>query len=103
MPGNQNPADLLSRGVTAYQFRKSGLWHFGQPLLTDRWPDQNVMATCINTKDKETVTTVSFQSNAVFDPIYMCNSYNKTIRVIVYVLRFITNLNPINLVQFAYG
>lgn len=40
MPSEENPADILSRGATLSEFKKSHLWRFGPHWLINRklWP-----------------------------------------------------------------
>ena len=48
-PGNQNPADLVTRGISAVQLRESSLWWIGPHWLqqpSSHWPKCKVQSSC---------------------------------------------------------
>ena len=64
-PTADNPADLLTRGITSTQLQSSLLWHFGPQWLTtrDNWPvwkpstTLHLQAAAISTSEFVPVTT----------------------------------------------
>ena len=45
MPGNINPADMLTRGIEAVQLKNNNLWWNGPEFLTrtkDDWPRMDI-------------------------------------------------------------
>jgi len=75
-PTNDNPADLLTRGVRAVQLTSLCLWKQGPPWLTDeaRWPawnhrdilhlqvDEDVMETDSSTTELPSAATPSIHN-----------------------------------------
>ncbi|XP_062712488.1 uncharacterized protein LOC134289857 [Aedes albopictus] len=91
--GRENPADLVSRGMTVEKFLSSNLWHHGPAWLTapeTEWP--------INTQQQKTPEEIlerrrmvaavqnKPEVNGMFDTS-LC--YNRLTRVTAYCLRFI--------------
>ena len=95
--GKDNPADLLTRGVSINTFRKSRCWFYGPSWLTNTWPAQNINTVIIeepislytNTNVSDPVT------ESIFD-IERYGNYSKLLRVVAYVFRYFTKLriNP---------
>ncbi|XP_060559755.1 uncharacterized protein LOC132719842 [Ruditapes philippinarum] len=95
-PTKENPADLLTRGISVTHFKNSNLWFHGPTWLTtpDSWPvwqekDTYVtMTTFIDpaTKPKDTILPLS---NISFIDMSRFSSLRKLLRVTAYVLRFI--------------
>ena len=105
-PTNDNPADLLTRGLSAAQLTASSLWQHGPPWLTDetRWPawnrseilhlqvDDDVMET--NTSNTELPSTVTSGIHNLIEVVNY-SSLPRVLRVSAYVCRFIYNTrNP---------
>ena len=91
----ENPADLLTRGLSGGELRTSRLWWSGPSWLEqneDNWPvQQNLkpVEEIPELKSKELVTLVTHTSLPMFDNI---SSLKTLRRVMAYVLRFVHNL-----------
>ena len=96
-----NPADILSRGCSADELLQSALWERGPPWLTDHslWPrwspkslaaDDVVLATAVDSH----VQGVQSHSGSLQDLINISRfqSYERVLRIVSYVLKFISNL-----------
>ena len=96
-----NPADILSRGCSADELLQSALWERGPPWLTDHslWPrwsskslaaDHVVLATAVDSH----VQGVQSHSGSLQDLINISRfpSYERVLRIVSYVLKFISNL-----------
>ena len=91
-----NPADILSRGCSADELLQSALWERGPPWLTDhsRWPrwspaslaEDDVVSTCGQGTQSHSGSLQDFIDISHFQ------SYERILRTIAYVLRFISNL-----------
>jgi len=104
VPTSDNPADLLTRGISAGSLATSTIWRHGPPWLTDhsQWPVWNhtevlhLQAANIEgeqlTADTE-LGDVQPQGGLhhIID-IAAYNSLNKLLGVTAYVLRFVSNL-----------
>lgn len=103
-PTRDNPADLLTRGVTVKQLAKSDLWWHGPDWLgTGNWPscELNNCAlhtlteheldpiTPVNVNKTDTVPTDSMENVISLDRY---SKYTKLLRITALVKRFITNL-----------
>ena len=89
VPGEDNPADAVSRGVTVKSFMKSN-WSTGPSWLTDeqRWPSQpeDLVDVTVNVIHQEEVTTT---------PLIDVTRYSrlsKLLRIVSLVLQFIDNM-----------
>ncbi|XP_053391236.1 uncharacterized protein LOC128554048 [Mercenaria mercenaria] len=99
-PTKDNPADLLTRGISTSHFKVSNLWFHGPKWLTtpDSWPvwqerDTYVtMATITDpvptSKSEDAALPVN---NSSFVDMSRFSSLAKLLRVTAYVLRFIDN------------
>ena len=93
---DQNPADLLTRGIAAHEYLKSKLWKSGPDWLTDErnFPGLQLMtenAILLATTDEqqdEVQTQTEPGIHNVMD-IKKFSIYRKLIRVTAYVIRFI--------------
>ena len=96
-----NPADILSRGCSADELLQSALWERGPPWLTDHslWPrwspkslaaDNVVLATAVDSH----VQGVQSHLGSLQDLINISRfqSYERVLRIVSYVLKFISNL-----------
>ena len=104
-PTSENPADLLTRGISTQLLLTSQLWSHGPSWLTSesRWPkwlptgilhiniaeaEEGIEQTTIPEKDTSYITGIS---NVVTITRY--STINKLMAVTAYVLRFIHNLS----------
>ncbi|XP_045170970.2 uncharacterized protein LOC123533396 [Mercenaria mercenaria] len=107
-PTKHNPADLLTRGITASQFRNNHLWMHGPDWLTyqTQWPvwmqaDTITMVTL--TDETQETDEHPFPRSLLQDSLHVLidlsryNSYRKLIRVTAYVLRFINNCRAVTI------
>ncbi|XP_053389045.1 uncharacterized protein LOC128552070 [Mercenaria mercenaria] len=107
-PIKHNPADLLTRSITASQFRNNHLWMHGPDWLTNQtpWPvwmqaDTITMATL--TDETQETDEHPFLGSLLQDRLHVLidlsryNSYRKLIRVTAYVLRFINNCRAVTI------
>ncbi len=107
-PTHDNPADLLTRGISADKFMNNNLWEAGPTWLCDssRWPtwnhDSMLVQTIIDeqtTSNDEQTSNVRKQQNTTENATCMHNiidvdrysRYSKLLRVTAYVLRFVHN------------
>jgi transposase InsO family protein len=97
-PTKDNPADLLTRGISASQFKNSSLWFHGPTWIStpDNWPVWQVdtyvtMATITDPVNRQDDTTTLPQKNISFIDVSRFSSLTKLLRVTAYVLRFINN------------
>ncbi|XP_065917547.1 uncharacterized protein [Dysidea avara] len=105
-PTNDNPADLLTRGLSAAQLNSSCLWQQGPPWLTDetRWPAWNhseILHLQVDDDVMETNTSATDLPNTVTSGIHNLieltkySSLMKVLRVSAHVYRFVHNTrNP---------
>ncbi len=106
-PTSDNPADLLTRGITAAQLRASTLWQHGPAWLTaeNLWPkwsptEANIssaqtLATAISTPtDDESSQSETRDQPGIHHLIDVSKHTRLTllIRITAYVLRFVNNL-----------
>ena len=96
-----NPADILSRGFSADELLQSALWQRGPPWLTDhslrpRWSpksfeeDDVVSAAAVGSHVHDTQSTTGSLQDLI--DISRFQSYERLLRTMSYVLRFISNL-----------
>jgi len=91
VPGEQNPADCASRGISASNFLNHPLWLHGPPfLLTDEIPPQpysQTVASFVVGVDQG----LSFVNSKLTDLIANNSSFPKMKRLVAYWIRFIHN------------
>ncbi len=101
-PTKDNPADLLTRGISASHFKNSNLWFHGPTWITtsDKWPvwreaDTYVtMATMIDpTPTRPSDDTALPVNSSNFVDMSRFSSLSKLLRVTSYVLRFLKKLS----------
>ena len=98
--GNENPADLLTRGLNVKEFRNNKLWEQGPCwLASGDWSQDLLNNSEQGSEDLESDITenVSINSIKVHDmqgiiPIENYSAYSKCIRVTSYILRYIKKL-----------
>lgn len=107
-PTKENPADLLTRGLTAEQFLQNALWFNGPEWLTEeeKWPtwkstltDSTVLSSFVEHENNDDPTTKDERNcqNDIIMDITLSNSLFKTIRVTAFILRFVANYKIPNL------
>lgn len=105
VPSLDNPADLVSRGVTTDKISEASIWWHGPPFLNfapEMWPKHPSLNTQIQ-KDTQITTIHEYktlhnlhnknQTNiyTISDLIHKCSSHTKLQRAVAYILRFIYN------------
>ena len=87
VPGDQNPADIPSRGIWPLDEKQTKLWTEGPEFLkTGDWPDQPIME-----KPELEKRKVAVNVTQVCEPIIdikRFSSMEKLLRVTMYVIRF---------------
>ncbi|KAK2577598.1 hypothetical protein KPH14_012709 [Odynerus spinipes] len=87
----QNPADLISRGVTPAEFLQSSIWSHGPEWLhqsEDHWP-RNVLDNIEIPERKEIVILTASVNES--ESLRKYSSLQKLKRVVAYCLRFVNN------------
>ena len=97
VPGAQNPADLGSRGVSAYHLRDSKLWWEGPEWLRqeeEKWPLKLESSLDVTAERKKTAVIVAINEEVKGDVIYInrFSRLGRLLRVTAYVQRFIKNM-----------
>ncbi|XP_077265255.1 uncharacterized protein LOC143899130 [Temnothorax americanus] len=88
VPSKDNPADLLSRGMSVEMWKTSQLWWQGPEwLVTDRWPEQPEIL-----GDTSEITALIATRNEEYDILRRFSDYGKLQRIVAYCLRFKANL-----------
>ncbi|XP_069138142.1 uncharacterized protein [Argopecten irradians] len=99
-PTNDNPADLLSRGISATNFGKSTKWINGPSWITNQthWPQWNrnesIVLTTVDsdvTNNNDSTQTLNTDIGCSVIDITRFNSYSRLLRVTAYVKRFLYN------------
>ena len=100
-PTQDNPADLLTRGITAARYRDNRLWLKGPEWLFDkqRWPDQNNAKALITvlsavTKEPDTDQPLMNEEDCGIHRVINIekfSTYQKLLRVTAFVMRFVRN------------
>ncbi|KAL1447599.1 hypothetical protein WDU94_003635 [Cyamophila willieti] len=104
--GTDNPADCLSRGSRPADFCETSLWFQGPSWLykaESQWPvcpflheDVTVIP---ETKSVVLVQTESTSEHPLKATFLNCSSWNKLLRVVVYILRFLRKLPRTHFIQ----
>uniref|UniRef100_A0A182KHE2 Integrase catalytic domain-containing protein n=1 Tax=Anopheles christyi TaxID=43041 RepID=A0A182KHE2_9DIPT len=87
VPSSSNPADLVSRGMSAAEFLKSKLWGFGPDWLAlspSHWP--NTYPEPVD----ETNLEIRQVSTAVMK-MPLCSSFKRLLHIVAYCIRFTRN------------
>jgi len=94
VPGDQNPADSASRGISADCFLRNPLWLYGPPfLMTDDIPPQPYQQSIASFMIKLEPTEDSIFVNERLSQMILDNSsFPKMKRLVGYWIRFIHNL-----------
>lgn len=96
IPGNENPSDCLSRGMTPAQFIQHSVWMTAPSWLKydiSDWPIQPFIAKEENLPESKTITlsntqTLPKKESPLLALTDRVSRWSKLLRVIVYVLRF---------------
>ena len=101
-PSADNPADLLTRGISADQLKSSTLWTCGPAWLLDRstWPTWTPTSTLLLQAEEEASPTPVTQPSTVdttesillIIDISCYSSIHRLFAVTAYVFRFVHNL-----------
>ena len=99
-PTADNPADLLTRGITPTQLQSSALWRFGPQWLTtrDNWPvwqpstNLHLQAAVISTSEFVPITTSPTYGLHKIINLMNYSTLSKVVRVTAFVLRFVSNV-----------
>ena len=98
-PGPENPADLPTRGMSASELKQSQLWWEG-PIWSrnpeEEWPVDLRSAPCTDIidpgKKRQDTTHIYFvQPQRPLIDFTRCSKYNKLLRTIAWMKRFIYN------------
>jgi hypothetical protein len=116
-PTDSNPADLLTRGITAKQYDNNELWHKGPPWINDisSWPTWNPKGSSVLTASiaceiisyNADHSTSGLDITQITKPAFTLgihrvmnierySTYQKLLRVTSYVIRFINNIRQTN-------
>nr|XP_018900622.1 PREDICTED: uncharacterized protein LOC109032781 [Bemisia tabaci] len=102
VPTKENPADLISRGVSSAMLKKSDLWKSGPHWLTSDsrfWPKQSINPPS-NGQSEEKVVRVFLGIQSFFSSLNVLldrvSSLSKLLRIVAYVLRFVNNVGRKN-------
>ncbi|XP_043286900.1 uncharacterized protein [Venturia canescens] len=86
VPSAQNPADLISRGMTVEDWATNNLWWHGPTwLTTGEWPERPTID--VDTSDMRTPTVLISAKNTT-DVLRKFSTYEKLERVVAYCLRW---------------
>ena len=104
-PTDQNPADCLTRGITAEQLKNNMLWFEGPQWMNDeeKWPlwtrnieNCSTLSTiteeCSESTNIAVLETMPTKGLIMLFNIERYSSYKKLTRICAYVLRFVHNL-----------
>lgn len=105
IPSAHNPADLISRGISAAEISSAVLWWQGPNFLSaaqKNWPhDRHIshftrapQETPEYRTKKPVALTAQQNSNILSDAIKRYSSFSKLVNIIGFCLRFISNLRP---------
>ncbi|XP_064475734.1 uncharacterized protein LOC135389629 [Ornithodoros turicata] len=104
--GEDNPADLITRGISAHRLVEEDLWWHGPKWLKDdpsEWPNANgfndtdvELRKSSAGKQNELVLQVTSQSVEAIIDVQRFSSLDRLLRVTAYVLRFTSNCRNLN-------
>ena len=96
-PTDHNPADYLTRGISAKQLEENKLWMHGPNWIQNRndWPtwtrnELNILTTI--SEDDTSTSNKKSNGTCPFIDIAKYSSLQKIVRITGYVIRFIRNL-----------
>ncbi|GFY06936.1 integrase catalytic domain-containing protein [Trichonephila clavipes] len=109
-PSDQNPADLVSRGVDPDKLLQQNLW-FNEPtfLSGDDYPNRTIncrekldeynseLKNCVNEQIENFQSVLNIHANDFLnDLLNLSNNYVTILRVLSFIFRFVENLKDIN-------
>ncbi|GFV93171.1 uncharacterized protein TNCV_573101 [Trichonephila clavipes] len=111
VPSDQNPADLVSRGVDPDKLLQQTLWFNGPTFLSgdDDYPNRTIncrekrdeynseMKNCVNEQIENFQSVLNIHVNDFLnDLLNLSNNYITILRVLSFIFRFVENLKGIN-------
>ncbi|GFU87483.1 uncharacterized protein TNCV_2446171 [Trichonephila clavipes] len=111
VPSDQNPADLVSRGVDPDKLLQQNLWFNGPTFLSgdDDYPNRTIncrekldeynseLKNCVNEQIENFQSVLNIHVNDFLnDLLKLSNNYITILRVLSFIFRFVENLKGIN-------
>ncbi|GFX28503.1 integrase catalytic domain-containing protein [Trichonephila clavipes] len=110
VPSDQNPADLVSRGVDPDKLLQQNLWFNGPTFLSgDDYPNRTIncrekldeynseLKNCVNEQIENFQSVLNIHVNDFLnDLLNLSNNYITNLRVLSFIFRFVENLKGIN-------
>ncbi|GFW42152.1 integrase catalytic domain-containing protein [Trichonephila clavipes] len=110
VPSDQNPADLVSRGVDPEKLLQQNLWFNGPTFLSsDDYPNRTIncrekldeynseLKNCVNEQIENFQSLLNIHVNDFLnDLLNLSNNYITILRVLSFIFRFVENLKGIN-------
>ncbi|GFU76059.1 uncharacterized protein TNCV_3611201 [Trichonephila clavipes] len=110
VPSDQNPADLISRGVDPDKLLQQNLWFNGPTFLSDDdYPNRTIncrekldeynseLKNCVNEQIENFQSVLNIHVNDFLnDLLNLSNNYITILRVLSFIFRFVENLKGIN-------
>ncbi|GFX97510.1 uncharacterized protein TNCV_2840701 [Trichonephila clavipes] len=110
VPSDQNPADLVSRGVDPDKLLQQNLWFNGPTFLSgDDYPNRTIncrekldeynseLKNCVNERIENFQSVLNIHVNDFLnDLLNLSNNYITILRVLSFIFRFVENLKGIN-------
>ncbi|GFW18483.1 uncharacterized protein TNCV_1185101 [Trichonephila clavipes] len=110
VPSDQNPADLVSRGVDPEKLLQQNLWFNGPTFLSgDDYPNRTIncrekldeynseLKNCVNEQIENFQSVLNIHVNDFLnDLLNLSNNYITILRVLSFIFRFVENLKGIN-------
>ncbi|GFW18203.1 uncharacterized protein TNCV_4007431 [Trichonephila clavipes] len=111
VPSDQNPADLVSRGVDPDKLLQQNLWFNGPTFLSgdDDYPNRTIncrekldeynseLKNCVNEQIENFQSVLNIHVNDFLnDLLNLSNNYITILRVLSFIFRFVENLKGIN-------
>ncbi|GFX71064.1 uncharacterized protein TNCV_3648291 [Trichonephila clavipes] len=110
VPSDQNPADLVSRGVDPDRLMQQNLWFNGPTFLSgDDYPNRTIncrekldeynseLKNCVNEQIENFQSVLNIHVNDFLnDLLNLRNNYITILRVLSFIFRFVENLKGIN-------
>ncbi|XP_058827202.1 uncharacterized protein LOC131687165 [Topomyia yanbarensis] len=94
--GNENPADLVSRGMSVEEFLASYLWKYGPEWLRlseKHWPETAPIPAVLDNVEIRRVVAPILRTKPFTNPIFCrYSSFSKLVRVAAHCLRFVRNI-----------
>ncbi|GFU46390.1 uncharacterized protein TNCV_2354911 [Trichonephila clavipes] len=110
VPSDQNPADLVSRGVDPDKLLQQNLWFNGPTFLSDDdYPNRTIncrekldeynseLKNCVNEQIENFQSVLNIHVNDFLNALLnLSNNYITILRVLSFIFRFVENLKGIN-------